>query len=126
MSVDLGSILNTQKLVGVTLNPKDANGNIVANFNQPQVTVDQSANVSVGNIAQSADGKTITFDLIGKNPTVDAGGVANSAVITVTGQQGNFQPHYSSTFTLAVTLDPSLPGPPTHFDMVSPGTVEAQ
>lgn len=117
--IDLGTITNLQKMVGIAITPKDANEHAVANFNQPNITVDQTAALSVANVIQAADGKSATFDVIGHAPS------SGPVTINIQGQQGNFQPHYSTQAQITVILDPSLPGPPTHFD-VAPGSVVPQ
>jgi hypothetical protein len=82
--------LNTSQKVVVTATPVDTVGATATNFNQAVWTTDKASVATITDI--SADGLTAT---------VVAQGVG-SAMITVTGQQGNFQPNYSSSFTVDV------------------------
>lgn len=120
--MDLGTITTKQKMVGVKFVARDANGNAVPSFNGLALTSDQPSAIQLSNQ------QTLPDLPAGSTYTVDIAGIAASTgpvTITATGQQGNFQPHFTSLVTITVTLDPSTPGVPTHFD-ITPGTVEPQ
>ena len=91
------TLADTQSAV-VTAQPEDANGNPATNFNTATWAVTDGTVCSVGSI--SSDGLTATI-------TAEKSG---TTTVTVTGQQGNFQPTYSSSFTVMVTA-----GVPTQF-----------
>ncbi len=117
---DLGTITTKQKMTGVKLVAKDDNGNVVASFNGLSLTATPAGVVSFANQAPTSDlpaDSTFTVDIIGQAP--------GTATITADGQQGNFQPHFDTSFTVEVTLDPSTPGVPTQW-VVTPGTVVSQ
>lgn len=106
---DLGTITNLQTMTGVKFVAQDANGHVVTSFNGITLSVDQASALTISNVQQTSDlpaGSTFTADIKGVAPT------SGVATITATGQQGNFQPTFSSTFTITVVMDPSLPGPP--------------
>ena len=82
--------INTSQKVVVTAIPVDSVGETAINFNPATWVTDKPTVATITDI--SADGLTAT---------VVAQGVG-TAVITVTGQQGNFQPSYSTSFTVNV------------------------
>lgn len=118
---DLGTITTLQKMVGIKLVAKDANENTVPSFNGLSLSALPANILTISNIQQTADlpaGSTFTFDVAALGPL-------GQATITADGQQGNFQPHFDTDFTIEVIADPSTPGPPTHW-VGTPGTIEAQ
>jgi hypothetical protein len=122
MSQDLGSITNLETMTGVEFVAEDGNGHIVPSFNGLTLTADQASCVEFDNLVAVAAtdtnpaGSTFKVDIKGK--AVSTGPVT----ITAKGQQGNFQPVFTTPVTIEVTLDPSLPGPPTNW-VVTPGTI---
>lgn len=108
-------------MTGVKLVAKDANENSVPSFNGASLSVLPIGIVAISNIQPAGDsptGSAYTFDIAALGPL-------GQATITADGQQGNFQPHFDTDFTIEVIADPSTPGPPTHW-LVTPGTVSAQ
>jgi hypothetical protein len=106
---DLGTITNLQTMTGVKFQAQDANGHTVTSFNGITLTSDQASAVRITNVQATADlpaGSTFTADIQGLAPS------NGPVTITAKGQQGNFQPTFTTTFTITVVLDPSLPGPP--------------
>lgn len=122
MSQDLGSITNLETMTGVEFEATDVNGHIVPSFNGLTLTADQASCVEFDNLVAlpatetNPAGSTYTVDIKGK--------AVSSGVVTITakGQQGNFEPIFTTPVTIAVTLDPSLPGLPTNW-VVTPGTI---
>lgn len=117
---DLGTITTKQKMIGVKLVAQDANGNVVPSFNGLSLTATPVGVVSFANQTQTSDlpaDSTFTVDIVGQS--------VGQATIVADGQQGNFQPHFDTSFTIEVTLDPSTPGPPTTW-IVTPGTIVSQ
>lgn len=82
----------------VTAHPLDDAEGAAQNFNAGLWSSDHPEICAVGNL--STDG--LSADIVGMAP-----GTAN---VTVTGQQGNFQPQYSTVFQVTVQA-----APPTHF-----------
>lgn len=116
---DLGTITNLQTMTGVKFVAQDANGHTVPSFNGITLTSDQPNAIQIKNVAPTNDppaGSTFTADIQGLAPS------NGNVTITATGQQGNFQPQFSTTFTIKVVVDPSLPGPPVAW-VATAGTV---
>lgn len=86
---------NDAQQVVVTSQPVDSSGSNAVNFNPATWVSDTPTVCAVKDI--SADGLTATIYAVS----------AGTANITVTGEQGNFMPSYSSTF--AVTVTASVP-----------------
>lgn len=106
---DLGTITNLQTMTGVKFQAMDANGHVVPSFNGITLTADQASAVKITNVQATSDlpaGSTFTADVQGLAPS------NGPVTITAKGQQGNFQPTFTTAFTITVVLDPSLPGPP--------------
>lgn len=106
---DLGTITNLQTMTQVKFVAQDANGHVVSSFNGITLTSDQPSAIQIKNVTQTGDspaGSTFTADIKGLAPS------NGTVTITAQGQQGNFQPTFSTTFTIKVVMDPSLPGPP--------------
>ena len=55
-----------------------------------------------------------TFDLTGVAPSV------GPVTLSIVGSQGNFQPTFTTTAQITVTLDPTTPGVPVQW-AVTPG-----
>jgi hypothetical protein len=91
------TIQDIQKVTVTALPQDDANGT-ATNFNAATWVVTDTDVATVSNV--SSDG--LTADI------VSAG--IGSTTVTVTGQQGNFMPQYSTAFTVTVTA-----ALPTHF-----------
>ena len=91
------TIQDIQKVTVTAAPLDDANGN-ATNFNPATWTVENPAVATIANV--SADG--LTADV------VSAG--LGTTTVTVTGQQGNFMPTYTTSFTVVVTA-----ALPTHF-----------
>lgn len=107
-------------MTGLKLVAKDDNGNPVVPLNGLVLSADQQA-VTFANQQPSPDapaGSTFTVDLIGASPS---NGLVN---IVAAGQQANGG-QFNSSATITVTLDPSIPGPPTHWDF-TPGSIGRQ
>lgn len=122
---DLGTITNLEKMVGIKLVSKDANGNVVPlpNGQVPVPAFDQQQVVSIANMVATSDlpaNSTFTCDAIG-GPNPSTGPVTiEFQTHNANGTQG-----YTENVTITIALDPSIPGPSTQL-VVTPGTVEAQ
>lgn len=114
----LSPITDLEDLRGVQIVAKDVNGNVTAAF-QPTVTVDQPAAVVIQNF-QSKDSinATFTFDVSGRAPST------GPVTITLKGNAVNNDATtaFETQVTITVSIDPSQPGPATHF-VVTDGTV---
>ncbi len=116
---DLGTITNLQTMTGVKFVAQDANGHVVPSFNAIAFSVDQASAIKITNVQATSDlpaGSTYTANIQGLAPS------SGKVNITATGQQGNFQPTFSTVFTITVVMDPSLPGPPVAW-VATAGTV---
>jgi len=119
---DLGQITTLQKMIGIKMVARDVNENEVFSFNGLQVSAVPANIVTLSNVQQAPDlpaGSAFTFDAEAIGPL---GGPTGQVTITCVGQQGNFQPLFTTSFTLEVIPDPSTPGPPTHWTG-TPGTI---
>lgn len=108
-AADLGTITNLQTMTAAKFVAQDANGHVVPSFNGITLTSDQPNAIQIKNVTQTSDspaGSTFTADIKGLAPS------SGPVTITAVGQQGNFQPTFTTTFTITVVMDPSLPGPP--------------
>lgn len=94
------SLTDVQTLV-VMAQPEDVSGNPAANFNPATWAVADNTVATVTGV--SADGLSATLN----------GKKVGSTTVTVTGQQGNFLPTYTTSFS--VTVNPDLP---TKFNFV--------
>lgn len=121
--LNLGSITTLQKMTGVKFVARDTNEDAVVSFNGLTLAADQPGSITFANKTVTPDlpaGSTFTVDLVATS-TPSSGPVT----ITATGQQGNGQPLFTTQVQITVTLDPSTPGVPTHWD-VTPGAMVSQ
>lgn len=129
MTIDLGQITNLQKRVGVKIDTKDANGNTVPNFGLPNIQIQPPGSVSIENLVATEDlpaGSTFTLDIVSQTDASTVMGGPLAVTLAVRGQQGDFKPQFTDTFTLSIVIDPSLPGLPTHWDLASAGASVAK
>lgn len=124
MPGDLGTITTKQKITGNALVTRDANNNQVAlPSGDPIPAFDQQGIVEVQNLVSDPNAtpahSRFTFDVL-------ALGTPSNGPMTIQMQthQANGNAGFIDPVTITVTLDPSTPGPATHFD-VTPGTVSS-
>lgn len=125
--MNLGSITNLQRMNGVSFVCFDDGTpqHQVPDFNGLQLVAfdsndNQSGAVTFENIIPdplaNPAGSAFLADIVGQQ-------VSNGPItIKATGQQANFGAFFVTPVSITVTLDPSLPGFPTHW-VVTPGTI---
>lgn len=121
--VNLGTITNLQTLRGIRLASFDDNSHEVPVDNGFQFSADQPGCImfsgSGPDQAAVPAGSAFFIDIIGKQPS------DGPVTITFTGQKPGSGAPFTSQAQITITLDPSLPGQPTNWQ-ITPGTVVAQ
>lgn len=119
MPNDFGTMTNLQRKNGNILVTRDINNNWVVLPSPPIPQCSQNGVVTFANMAATSDlplGSTWSFDIIALGLPSGEGMTINIQTHLANGNAG-----FTQQVPLVVTIDPSIPGPPDHFD-VTPGT----